>query len=1068
MLDITPGAIPLVVNVSEYDENRQYTVTLIDEGGVYSIPSGTTAKVEGSIGGNAFSEPATVSGNTITFTLSESMTALAGDVWCKIKLEKDSKPIQTCAFILRCDKAGAEAGTVIRTSGFEDQVKEAAEAVIEDMDIVADVLNYNCADFLRGVTGVNQTYRGVTFAWNEDGTCTVSGTASGGVTFSNFINKSDGLPEKIKAGETYYFQTNAVNSKLQIFPLLNGEIIQNAYVNVVNEKKAVTIPANANGLIARIAVSNGVTVNETVYVRGFASMTNAELTEKVADLDGGRIGNPNAHLRSFGNSILTGSVWKNGSFDHLSGYANAPYANVASALHIPQSNVSHTLLSSTGLLYDAGSGSFLTNIKNTDLSGYDYLLTHFWTADMGASFRLGSLQSTAGDGTLVGAVLELLDYIETSNGLCTLVLVSVPPVRGTADVFSYAYGNGSTISDLDALMHELAELHHFVYLDWQSMELSYRYQDYTDGTNVHANNEDTYRVMGEYLARQICGSALKPFQLPSGGQSGQALVSDGEGGAEWGQAGVEVDSSLSVEGAAADAKAVGDILLPLNAEINGGIGEEIAVNFRKGYPGIYEYSDVSSTNTGRLVHDEYIAGAVKVSCDTGFNFFVVLYDENKSKEGILLSDGTVETTFSKSLYSDAPVTVPKGKYCRICARYGTGNNIALTDAQYIHVNKINPSLLESVDERLESFESEVDASVDTLNDYVIGAVGSDYDGEVAWSIGDPSLLGYTDTSATDHSRLISGFISGKVQLSATDDINLFVVQYDMSGNKEGAIMRDGTLNTSNTVDSATWYSMEAVIIPNGKQGRVMARKGTGNDIALTDAEYISIKNVSDSIVDKTQDSYLVSIAHPNLYQKNIALMGDSLTEQSSLWFTRITSKYYMNTRIEGHGNQRWWSNTQLPNGAVTQVDNLVASDFEPDFIVLEFGGNDIWQSPTLFGEYTDTADKTIAKTVPAMRYCIETLQSNYPDAKILVLMPSLRTNNGLEPEAQKTYRELANAVLDDYGIFRWDMYKYAGIVKSMMAADGVHMCALEGNYFVPLKALYHYSDAFGAALMNLG
>jgi len=130
-LDITPGAIPQVVNVSEYDENREYTVTLIDEGGVYEIPSGTTATVEGSIGGNAFSESATVSGNTITFTLSESMTAKAGDVWAKIKLVKDSKPIQTAAFILRCDRAGVEADAVIGAPNFQEQINIGVAAYFE-------------------------------------------------------------------------------------------------------------------------------------------------------------------------------------------------------------------------------------------------------------------------------------------------------------------------------------------------------------------------------------------------------------------------------------------------------------------------------------------------------------------------------------------------------------------------------------------------------------------------------------------------------------------------------------------------------------------------------------------------------------------------------------------------------------------------------------------------------------------------------------------------------------------------------------------------------------------------
>lgn len=134
-LDITPGAIPQVVNVSEYDENREYIVTLVDDGGTFTIPSGTTATIEGTIGGNGFSESATVSGNTITFTLSENMTAKAGDVWCKIKLTKASKPIQTAAFILRCDRAGVEADTVIGASGFEEQIQNAVNDYLEDVVI---------------------------------------------------------------------------------------------------------------------------------------------------------------------------------------------------------------------------------------------------------------------------------------------------------------------------------------------------------------------------------------------------------------------------------------------------------------------------------------------------------------------------------------------------------------------------------------------------------------------------------------------------------------------------------------------------------------------------------------------------------------------------------------------------------------------------------------------------------------------------------------------------------------------------------------------------------------------
>lgn len=274
-----------------------------------------------------------------------------------------------------------------------------------------------------------------------------------------------------------------------------------------------------------------------------------------------------------GNSILVGSVWTvqyNSSTDkwtpsvsHFpSSWGNAPYSVVAKRLGVDKSKTNRNgaevmLHSSTGLMYvpnapstgePESKGSFLNIIRgddvtiggttyhldSIDLSNYDYVLTHFWTGDMTAGTTdnpisgIGSVNSTADDGTLAGGVLALLDYINESNPACRLILVSVPPVNTNADrngnnTFTGVYPNGSTIAELDTLMHTLAERHHFVYIDWQGMNLSYHYQDFTGGKitaamiaehdtgqtvgtkldNVHANNEDTYRRMGQYLAEHI-------------------------------------------------------------------------------------------------------------------------------------------------------------------------------------------------------------------------------------------------------------------------------------------------------------------------------------------------------------------------------------------------------------------------------------------------------------------------------------------------------------------------------------------------------------------------------------
>ena len=128
-VNITPGAIPETVHVSEHDVGRAYNVTLLDDNGnVFEIPSGTTAKIEGTLGKYPFETNANVSGNVISFELTESMTAYSGKAWTKIKLTQNSKPVSTCAFILDVDRAGASASAIINAPGFQEQINQGVAA----------------------------------------------------------------------------------------------------------------------------------------------------------------------------------------------------------------------------------------------------------------------------------------------------------------------------------------------------------------------------------------------------------------------------------------------------------------------------------------------------------------------------------------------------------------------------------------------------------------------------------------------------------------------------------------------------------------------------------------------------------------------------------------------------------------------------------------------------------------------------------------------------------------------------------------------------------------------------
>lgn len=141
MLDITPGAIPQTINVSQKDIGRAYEVTLIDEGGAFTIPAGTTAKVEGTIAAYPFSEDAVVSGNTISFQLTKAMTAVSGKAWTKIMLTKDDEPVSTCAFYLDVDRAGVTAKDIINAPGFEEQLDAAAQRYFASQELDVQSVN---------------------------------------------------------------------------------------------------------------------------------------------------------------------------------------------------------------------------------------------------------------------------------------------------------------------------------------------------------------------------------------------------------------------------------------------------------------------------------------------------------------------------------------------------------------------------------------------------------------------------------------------------------------------------------------------------------------------------------------------------------------------------------------------------------------------------------------------------------------------------------------------------------------------------------------------------------------
>lgn len=214
-----------------------------------------------------------------------------------------------------------------------------------------------------------------------------------------------------------------------------------------------------------------------------------------------------------------------------------------------------------------------------------------------------------------------------------------------------------------------------------------------------------------------------------------------------------------------------------------------------------------------------------------------------------------------------------------------------------------------------------------------------------------------------------------------------------------------------------------------------------------------------------------------LVGSNVAVLGDSLTEQSagstldgSGWFSRIKRKYMLNSWVRGVGMQMWFCNSSRASGGTDAVQRLIDSGFVPDYVILEYGTNDIWSYSSSFGSYSDVASNTTETTAAAMRWCIETLQTNFPSCKILVVMPCMHNGaNGAPPPAQATYYSLANQILDDYSIMRVDMAHESGIIKAMGNSDGVHLATRNTDNTLNNNtvAVEKYSRAIESALLRL-
>ena len=136
-LDVIPAGVRPVIHVSQFDNQVQaLRFTLYKDNQPFTIPSGAAVLINGYKPDNtAFSYAATAtSGQTATFSVTQQMTAVPGDVECELRVRTASEIIGTLNFILRVEKAPLTDDSVLS----ETEIPLIEQAV----DIAANLAEY--------------------------------------------------------------------------------------------------------------------------------------------------------------------------------------------------------------------------------------------------------------------------------------------------------------------------------------------------------------------------------------------------------------------------------------------------------------------------------------------------------------------------------------------------------------------------------------------------------------------------------------------------------------------------------------------------------------------------------------------------------------------------------------------------------------------------------------------------------------------------------------------------------------------------------------------------------------
>ena len=212
-LNLIPGSVLPVVNVSQYDKGRHFTLTVYEGATAYSL-TGKGVQIRGTKpDGNGFAYDSTdgaisVSNNVVTVSTLQQMTACGGQVMCELRITSGSDVLGTLNFILDCEPSALSDDTPISDTDIP-AIERDFQAALDEAEadaLIAEGYAKGTQDGVPATSG-EPYYQDNAKYYKEQAEAAASGTGGDALKAEGYaVGTQDGVP--VGSGSPYY-QNNA-------------------------------------------------------------------------------------------------------------------------------------------------------------------------------------------------------------------------------------------------------------------------------------------------------------------------------------------------------------------------------------------------------------------------------------------------------------------------------------------------------------------------------------------------------------------------------------------------------------------------------------------------------------------------------------------------------------------------------------------------------------------------------------------------------------------------------------------------------------------------------------------